>query len=155
MNLLHIDQFNIIGITVKTSNKDVIKLQTDMQNLWNRFIAENIKDKIPHKIDDNIYCVYTDYEGDHTMPYVALLGYRVNSLEVIPTGLTAKSFNQGIYNKYTAKGNLFHGIVFEKWQSIWQLNNVKRTYIADFEIYGTKAQNPENAEVDIFIGVSN
>jgi predicted transcriptional regulator YdeE len=28
-----------------------------------------------------------------------------------------------------------------------------RNYSADFEIYGEKAQNPQDAKVDIFIGV--
>jgi predicted transcriptional regulator YdeE len=31
--------------------------------------------------------------------------------------------------------------------------DLDRSYTADFEIYGEKAQNPENAEVDIFIAV--
>ena len=30
---------------------------------------------------------------------------------------------------------------------------MKRDYTADFEVYGEKAQNPENAEVDIFVAV--
>ena len=31
--------------------------------------------------------------------------------------------------------------------------DLDRSYTADFEIYDEKAQNPENAEVDIFIAV--
>ena len=32
--------------------------------------------------------------------------------------------------------------------------DLNRTYLADFEIYGQKAQNPSTAEVDIYIGVN-
>lgn len=35
---------------------------------------------------------------------------------------------------------------------LWN-SDLPRKYTADFEIYGEKAQNPENAEVDILVAV--
>ena len=66
METINIDSFQIIGISIKTANSDVEKLQHDMQSLWHRFISENIAEKIPNKISSDIYCIYTDYEGDYT-----------------------------------------------------------------------------------------
>ena len=152
MELTQIESFNIIGIAVKTDNNDPIKLNHDMQNLWNKFTSKNIISQIPGKVDSNVYCVYTEYEGDYTKPYLALLGCKVDNLDNVPAGLVGKNFSGGSYNKYTAKGNLLQGIVYEKWKYIWS-SDIARTYIADFEIYGEKSQNLENAEVDIFIGI--
>ena len=42
------------------------------------------------------------------------------------------------------------------WQQIWKLEDLgklKRTYQADFELYDQRAQDPQNAQVDIYIGV--
>lgn len=36
--------------------------------------------------------------------------------------------------------------------NIWE-TNLKRTYTADFEIYGKDAKNPKDAEVDIYVGI--
>jgi predicted transcriptional regulator YdeE len=153
MNLIPMESFNIIGISVRTDNSDITKLTNDMQNLWNKFISENIMGKIPNKIEHNIYCIYTDYEGDYTKPYTALLGCKVESLDELPTGLIGKTFKSGTYNKFTAKGNLSQGVVAKQWKHIWDLN-LPRSYMADFEVYGEKSQNFEDAEVDIFIGVN-
>ena len=35
---------------------------------------------------------------------------------------------------------------------IWN-SDLDRSFTSDFEIYGEKAQNPETAEVDIFIAI--
>ena len=152
MEIININSFQIIGISIKTANNDLEKLQHDMQSLWNRFITESIADKIPNRISNDIYCVYTDYDGDYTEPYVAILGFKVENLDNIPSGLSGKSFTGGSYIKKVAKGNLFSGIVYDAWKEIWALD-IPRTYHADFEIYGVKAGNPENAEVEILVGV--
>ena len=153
---LELEAFSIIGITVRTDNSDIQKLTHDMQRLWGKFIAENIVQQIPDKVDDAIYCVYTDYVGDHTQPYTALLGCKVAATVLqsasLPTGLVAQHFAGGKYNKYLVKGNLLEGAVFAKWQEIWALD-IPRAYTADFEVYGAKSQNLEAAEVEIFIAI--
>lgn len=152
-----IEAFSIVGISVRTSNSDIQQLMNDMQGLWGRFMVENIAGIIPHKLDEDIYCVYTEYAGDHTQPYTALLGCKVSHVDLTPekmqaAGLVAKSFTGGNYNKYVAQGNLMEGAVFAKWQEIWAMD-LKRAYSADFEVYGANAQNITDAEVEIFIGV--
>ncbi|MNT98778.1 hypothetical protein D3C72_2414420 [compost metagenome] len=56
----------------------------------------------------------------------------------------------GAYQKQQLKGNLLQGLVFNAWVAIWN-SGISRAYTADFEVYGDKARNPEDAEVDIFI----
>ena len=55
--------------------------------------------------------------------------------------------------KFTAKGDLMKGVIVQEWMKIWE-SNLDRTYQSDYEVYGAKAQNPQDAEVDIFVGVN-
>lgn len=151
MNTQKIKSFNLIGISVKTTNEDN-RAAKDILVLWNKFISQNILQKIPNKIDNTIYCVYTEYEKDHTKPYTTILGCKVENLKNIPTEMIGKIIEGGNYVKQTAKGNLMQGAIANAWIKIWNAN-FSRLYTADFEVYGQKAQNLEDAEVDIFIAV--
>ena len=97
--------------------------------------------------------MYTDYEGDHTQPYTVLLGCCVSDADAVPDGMTTKHFSGGTYQPFVAKGSLSQGAVYQAWTNIWNAN-LDRAYTADFEVYGEKALNPENAEVDIYVAVN-
>ncbi|MDR6966175.1 putative transcriptional regulator YdeE [Flavobacterium arsenatis] len=143
--------FHVIGISIRTTNQNE-QSSTDVPALWNRFFAEGILAKIPNKISNNLYCIYTDYEKDHTEPYTTLLGCQVENLNEIPEGLIGKTFPEANYEIFTAKGNLMEVAVYNEWMKIWKAD-ISRTFVADFEIYDEKSHNPEQAEVDIFIGI--
>jgi predicted transcriptional regulator YdeE len=151
MSKQHIHQFNIIGISVRTTNENMQAMK-DIPALWNKFMVGQVAEKIPNKIDDTVYCIYTDYEKDHTKPYTTILGCKVKNLDHIPEGMTGKSVPAGDYTPFIAKGNIMQGSVYNEWMKIWDAN-LPRTFTSDFEVYGAKAQHPENAEVDIFIAV--
>lgn len=149
MNTIKIEPFKVIGISVRTTNENG-QSATDIGELWNKFMSEGIIERIPNKIDNVILSIYTDYEGDYTKPYTTLLGCKVENLNKIPKGMIGKEFEGGSYSKFTAKGDLTKGAVFGEWSKIWGMD-LNRRYTADFEIYGEKAENPTNAEVDIFV----
>lgn len=151
MELITIEEFFIIGLSIRTTNENE-QSATDIPALWNKFMTENTIENIPNKIDSSIYSVYTEYEKDYTKPYTTILGCKVSSLENIPAGMTGKTIAKETYKQFTAKGNLADGIVIQKWIEIWN-TDLNRKYTADFEIYGEKASNPENAEVPIFIAL--
>ncbi len=153
MEHIDISPFNLIGIQIRTNTNGISQLTLDMQGLWSKFISENIEEKISDKVDNTIYAVYTDYEGDFTKPYTAFIGCRVTKLDSIPHGLIARSFKGGVYKKVIAKGNLLDGIIYDKWIYIISLN-LDRKYDADFEVYGEKAKNFLDAEVEVLIGVN-
>ncbi len=151
MNSEKINPFSVIGISVRTTNENG-QSGKDIPVLWGKFMSEGILEKIPNKISSDIYCMYTEYENDHTKPYTTILGCKVSSLDTIPDGLIGKTIEGGSYIKRSPKGNIMKGLIFEEWLKIWS-SDIPRIYSADFEIYGEKAQNPEDAEVDIFIAV--
>jgi predicted transcriptional regulator YdeE len=151
MDTQKINGFSVIGIAVRTTNENG-QSGKDIPALWQKFMVQGMLEKIPCKIDDTLYCIYTAYESDYTKPYTTILGCKVANADTIPDGMMAKTFAGGEYNRYTAKGNLMQGIVFDEWVKIWD-RDIARAYTADFEVYGEKALDPANAEVDIFIAI--
>ena len=149
---MNIQKFNIIGVSIRTTNENE-QSGKDIPALWDQFISEGIAQKIPNKINHSIYSIYTDYEKDHTKPYTTILGCAVESLDFIPDEMVGITIETGSYEKFIAKGNLNDGIVINEWIKIWN-SDLNRSFTSDFEIYGEKAQNPENAEVDIFIAIN-
>ncbi|WP_284464662.1 GyrI-like domain-containing protein [Chryseobacterium sp.] len=151
MNNVKVEPFKVIGIAVRTTNENN-QAARDIPVLWENLMKENIVENIPNKIDNAVYSIYTDYEKDHTKPYTTILGCKVASLDHIPDGMVGKSFDGGDYVKFTTKGNLAENLVINEWIKIWNMD-LGRTFTADFEIYGEKAMNPADAEVDILIAV--
>ncbi|WP_339715529.1 GyrI-like domain-containing protein [uncultured Kriegella sp.] len=151
MEKIKIQPFKIIGISISTSNEDIQKTQ-DIARLWEKFIVANIAEKIPNRIDSSILSIYTHYESDHKGAYDTILGCRVNTLDDIPEGMVGESFEGGTYVKFVSKGDLSKGVVYKTWVRIWN-SPLRRSYTADFEVYGEKSQDPKNAEVDIFVAV--
>ncbi|WP_184548649.1 GyrI-like domain-containing protein [Mucilaginibacter sp. FT3.2] len=147
---VHIEGFFLEGISVRTTNQNGQSAK-DIGGLWGRFMEDNVLPQIEDRITDKIYCVYTEYESDYTGVYTAVLGCKVRSLDKIPNGLTGLTIPAANYVKYTAKGRL-PDCVAETWQEVWN-SNLDRAYIADFDGWGAKAQNPEDAEVEIYVGV--
>ncbi|MCK0159457.1 GyrI-like domain-containing protein [Allomuricauda sp. F6463D] len=151
MQTVKIEPFKIIGISIRTTNENGQASQ-EIAELWQRFMSENILSKIPNKIDNAVYSLYTEYESDHTKPYTAILGCKVENLDNVPNGMVGKSFDGGTYSKTTAKGDLMQGLVVNQWSKIFEME-LDRTYDADFEIFGEKAQNQADAEVEFYVGI--
>jgi len=149
-NELQLDAFKIIGISVRTTNENG-QSTIDLGKLWNRFYADGFLWTIPDRINDDIYSIYTDYQSDYTGLYTSIIGCKVNSLDNIPSGLTGKQIQGGKFLKYVGKGKMPDAVI-AKWKEIWKKDKeLNRKYTADFEVYGLKSQNPDNAEIDIYI----
>lgn len=153
MKNVTIAPFHMIGLAIKTTNTNG-QAGDDIAQLWQKFMTENTLEAIPNKVDNTVYSLYTNYEGDHTQPYTAILGCKVTSLENVPTGMHSQSFEGGEYIQLSAKGNLMEGLIVNQWKEIWNLD-LKRKFTADFEVFGEKAQDPTNAEVDFLIAIES
>jgi len=148
--LLEQNAFNVVGISVRTINKDG-RSQQDIWALFNDFFGDNIAQQITDKTSDDIYCVYTDYETDHTGYYTTILGCKVATLTRVPDGFTAVTIPAGTYRHYTVRGALLES-VGKAWMQIWETASARK-FTADYDVYGTGAQNPEDAEMDIYVAV--
>lgn len=145
-----IEPFYIIGIAIRTTNENQQSAK-DIPSLWHKFFEDNCIQKIPNKLNDKLYCLYTEYEKDFTKPYTTIIGCAVENLEQIPLGLIGKEINEGNYQKFSAEGNINDGIVINEWNKIWS-SNMDRAYTTDFECYIFSA-NPEETQVEIYISI--
>ncbi|MGX1931263.1 GyrI-like domain-containing protein [Flagellimonas sp. 2504JD4-2] len=143
------DALTIVGLAARTSN-DRGKADRDIPQLWEKFIAENTLNRIPNKVDDTLYAIYTDYEGDHTQPYTIVIGCNVSGLDNIPEDMTVKMIPESNYTKFVAKGDLTKDAVINTWMDIWK-TDINRAYTSDIEVYGEKAVDPTNGEAEILI----
>ena len=79
----------LIGIELKTSNEQA-RAAKEIPQHWDKFYKEGVLAKIPNKVSEDVYALYTDYEGDHTKPYSCIIGCEVSTLEQIPDGMVEK-----------------------------------------------------------------
>ena len=144
--------FKIIGIETRTTNSNN-QSQQDLEKLWGQFFSENIIEKMPNKVSNNILTIYTDYKSDYTDEYTAIIGVPVSTLDVIPRGLIGREFEADSFRKFIAKGKMPNAVL-NTWIDIWrQENELNRKYSYDFEVYGQNSQNGENSEVEIYIAI--
>ncbi len=151
MTTLTKEAFSLVGISTTTSNENG-KAAQDIPALWQRFMSENIGHKVPNKINETVYALYSDYEGDHTQPYQITIGYKVASLDNIPEDLTVKLVAKSKFVKFMAEGDLTKDAVINTWMEIWNMD-LRRTYTADLEIYDDRAADLTNGVAEILIGV--
>ncbi len=145
-----LDGFTVVGISVRTSNKNG-QSQKDISELWSRFMQERIAGKITNKVNEYLYCMYTDYESDFMGEYTTILGYKVSSTENLPKELMMKTIPSGAYKLFKSSGKLPE-CVLNTWMQIWQ-SDIKRKYIADFDVYPSDAFSSETPVVETFLSV--
>lgn len=152
MENVRIEAFGIIGIAIRTTNENA-EAAAEIGALWARFLSDNILDAIPNKINNTVYSMYTDYEGDHTQPYTAILGCSVANLDIIPDGMVGKAISGGNYVKISAQGDLTKGLIVREWTKIWNLG-LNRAFTADYEVFDEQEKNPMDAKVDFLVAVN-
>ncbi len=156
---VRLEKINLVGITTRTSNKDEVNPVTaKIFPCIQRYDREQVAKKINHRKNPGVvFCVYTNYESDHTGPYTYFIGEEVTSEEDIPSGLETLTISSQEYAKFTTEPGPMPFVVINAWQKIWHMtaeNLGERRYHADFEVYDQRAQNFQSAVVDIYIGLN-
>jgi len=149
--------FRVVGIAVRTSNAKEMTADGVIGKQWGRLMAESSLAKIPNKVDKAIVAVYTDYASDHNGEYTFVLGARVSSDAAVPAGMMAKKIPAGRYAVFTTDKGPAAKVVPEAWMRINSLPKSAvggdRVYGADFEIYDERASDPQNSQVDVYVGI--
>lgn len=143
--------FKLAGLKLgfKTTNKDNKALE-DCGALWQHFGGSFLGTKLPQKLSNDIYAVYYDYDGDHTDPYAYFIGYRIPDDATVPDGIDIITIPTQQYEELTAKGQM-PNCVADAWREIWKQDDINRAYGYDFEVYGHKSGDWNNAEIDIYL----
>jgi predicted transcriptional regulator YdeE len=148
--------FTVIGIAARTDNVKESTANGIIPKQWQRFFSEGIPAKIPSTAGTNFYAAYSDYANDHNGEYTYVVGQAVKAGTAAPSGMVASRVPAGQYAVFTTEIGPFSKVIPNAWQRIFELEaagKLKRAYKTDFEIYDQRAQNPQNGQIDIYIGL--
>jgi predicted transcriptional regulator YdeE len=156
--IVELKEFTVLGIEARTNNSKEMTGAGIIPKQWDKFFNENIPARIPGKVDSNIVVVYSNYQSDNTGDYDYLIGAKVSDASAIPAGMIAKRVPAGKYAPFTTALGPVGKVVSGKWQEILDLESKSRlggtrAYKADFEIYDQRSRDPQNSQVDVYIGL--
>jgi predicted transcriptional regulator YdeE len=149
--------FYVAGLARRTNNAKEAAGEGEIGKVWLEFTQGHVGDKIPHPLDDNLIAVYTDYESDQHGDYTYLLGKKVSDLSDLPAGLVGRYVPSGRYATFVSEKGPLLQVVPQVWQRIWSMSVAalggKRAFEADYEVYDERAQDPQNGQVDVYVGL--
>ncbi len=136
--------FDIAGIELKTSN--AVGAQTIPAH-WQKFFGEGVLEKIPNKLSNDIYAVYTNFQqiGSYNeCVYSLIIGTAVHKTAKLPAGLVSATIPALKRRIFAVKGGIEQ--VGATWLDIWK-QPLTRNFVADYEHYQA------SGAIDIYIGV--
>jgi predicted transcriptional regulator YdeE len=149
--------FTVVGTETRTSNAKEMSANGIIPKQWARLMQENLAAQIPNKADSSILAVYSDYASDKDGEYSFTIGAKVTSAKEVPAGMVVKKVPAGRYAIFTSEKGPVAKVVSGLWQKIWTIPKAEpegdRAYRADYEVYDERAANPEDAKVDVHIGI--
>jgi predicted transcriptional regulator YdeE len=156
--IVELQEFSVIGIQVRTNNAREMTGGGAIPKQWASFFKGAIADKIPNKVDSTIYAVYTNYASDHNGDYDFIIGIKVSRVSDVPPGMVAKTVPKGKYAVVASARGPVSQVVPQAWREVYSLDDGKelggvRAYMADFELYDQRSQNPQDSQVDLYIGL--
>ncbi len=157
--IMALAEIKLVGITARTSNALEMNLETaKIGSTMQKFFSAGMQAQIlKRKNPGRVFAVYTNYESDEHGQYTYFLGEEVADFENIPQGFEILTISQQSYVKFTSEPGQIPAVCINMWRNIWKMNAAdlggKRAYIADFEIYDERSQDPQNTILDIYIGL--
>jgi predicted transcriptional regulator YdeE len=155
--VVSLPSFTMIGVAARTSNAKEMTGEGVIGKLWGRLATEGFVSKIPNKVDSTIVAAYTDYASDKDGEYTFILGAKVSSNAEVPAGMIATTIPGGRYAVFTSEKGPASKVVVEAWKQIWSVPQTQpggdRAYKADYELYDERARDPQNTQVDIYVGI--
>ncbi len=156
---IKLPELMLIGLTTRTNNINegdpaTAKISSTVQIYFQEGCAQRISNR---KKSGVTYSAYAHYESDASGEYTYFIGEEVTDLTQVPAGLTALQIPQQKYVKFTNGPAKMPDVCIQAWRDIWQMTpsdlGGERAYIADFEIYDERAQDPAHTELDIYVGI--
>lgn len=157
--LVNKSEIKLIGLSVRTNNKDEMNPQTSkIGDLMGRYWEQNLAAQIPNRKNPGVtLSVYTEYDSNEHGDYTYFLGEEVDAFENIPNHFQTLIIPASKYQKFTTPAGQIPGVIINAWQQIWQMTSDdfggNRAYQADFELYDQRASDIANASLDIYIGI--
>ncbi|WP_416825574.1 GyrI-like domain-containing protein [Ectobacillus polymachus] len=146
--------FVFLGRSIKTTNKAEMNGKGEIPGFWDAFYENQVMDTIPNKKNSNIIALYTNYESDETGVYTFALGTEVSESDEKPIEMDLLKIPDEKYIIFTTRKGPIPEVVIEAWREIWSWSEDReRAFKTDFELYDSRAKDPQNSQVDIYISV--
>lgn len=152
-------EIKLVGLTARTNNKNEMNPSTSkIGDVAGRYRGQDVASQISDRKSPGVtYSIYTEYDSDEHGDYTYFIGEEVNSFENLPAGLKKLTIPASKYQKFTTPSGKMPQVVIDAWMQIWNMSDNdfegRRAYIADFEVYDHRANDPANTSVDIYIGI--
>lgn len=152
--------FTLQGVSVRTNNAQEMNPETaEIGGLVARYYEEQVAHSLAHRVSPGItYVVYTHFDSDEHGDYTCFIGEAVDPLKAQASeDLDTLRIAASTYAKLTVGPGQMPAMVIAAWQRIWAMSPAdlggKRTYRADFEVHDQRAHNPQEAVIDIYLGI--
>jgi len=147
----------VAGYMIRTSNAKEMGGNGEIGKLWGRFMQQNLAAQIPNRIGQTLIVVYSDYASDEKGEYNYLLGAPVTTVDGLPAGLSFRRIPAGQFAVFTTAQGPVAQVLEATWKQIWmstpsQLGG-QRAFVADYEIYDQRSSDPNNAQVEVHVGL--
>lgn len=158
-SIRNLPSIKLMGLTVRTNNASEMDPKTaKIAPTVTTYFSEKWAERIPHRVAPfTTYSAYTQYESDMMGDYTYFIGEAVSSFDEVPEGFSTFEIPAQTYEVFTDGPGAMPNVCIQMWKHIWELSlgdlKNKRSYVADFEIYDERAQDPNNTSLDIYIGV--
>lgn len=153
---VYLEEKKVTGIRCRTSNQLEASGEGSIPKLWREFYSRQLGNSIPNKTNECILGVYTDYETDVNGMYTIMIGSEVHTGDDVPSNLVHTTLPASKYAVFTSEKGHVADVVPKAWAFIWEWfrqSNIERAYKGDFELYGERSIDPQNAVVEIYISV--
>jgi predicted transcriptional regulator YdeE len=148
MHTVQQDQaIHVFGIELRTSNDQAFDT---IPPHWQRFANEQVLARIPGKLSDEVYAVYTNFQNagrNNQGSYSLVIGAAVAPDTPLPAGLARAVVPASQRAVFTVAPGRFD-LVGAKWQEIWQHTELPKTFIAEYERYSA------DGAIDILVGIT-
>lgn len=148
--------FAVVGLSARTTNQAEAGGNGLIPKMWQNAMQQGSLEGIPHRADNNITVVYTDYASDHNGEYSYVLGVRVSAVDKVPDGMVTVNVPAGKYAVVQSDQGSLPEVMPKVWQRINTMPAAElggqRAYKADFEIY-PEGVDWQNAQIPIYLGL--
>jgi len=131
MHTVTLAPFTVVGIEARTSNQREMSPDGLIPVVWARIMQATV----PHRADNDLVALYTDYESDHNGQYTFVLGAKVTEVTELPEGMVARQVPGAAYAVYDVPPGPPQTVVPQTWEQIWTDKTLTRALTTDFELY--------------------
>lgn len=147
--------FTVVGVSIRTNNQKEAGGNGLIPQMWQQAMQEGVLENIPHRADNNLTVVYTDYAGQPG-EYTYVLGVRVSAVDKLPQGMISVTVPAGKYAIVDSDKGSLPEVLPKVWQRISAMPATElggqRAFKADYEVY-PEGFDWQNAQIPVYVGL--